>query len=76
MDKTQKNNKCWLCSDRDKTINHIINECSKLAQYMNNPASVRESDTHKLLWDFDIQTDHLISVRRPDLIIIIIIIIK
>ena len=26
--------------------------------------------THKLFWDFDIQTDHLISVRRPDLIII------
>ena len=26
--------------------------------------------THKLLWDFDVQMDHLISVRRPDLIII------
>ena len=26
--------------------------------------------THKLFWDFDIQTDHLISTRRPDLIII------
>ena len=38
--------------------------------YMHNPASVLESDTHKLLWDFDIQTDHLISARRPDLIII------
>ena len=25
---------------------------------------------HKLLWDFEIQTDHLISARRPDLIII------
>ena len=24
----------------------------------------------KLLWDFDIHTDHLISARRPDLIII------
>ena len=29
-----------------------------------------EDDTHKLLWDFDIQTDHLISARRLDLIII------
>ena len=37
---------------------------------MYNPASVLEKDTHKLLWDFDIQTDHLISARRPDLIII------
>ena len=26
--------------------------------------------TQKLLYDFDIQTDHLISARRPDLIII------
>ena len=33
---------------------------------MHNPASVLENDTHKLLRDFEIQTDHLISVRRPD----------
>ena len=38
--------------------------------YMHNPAPVLENDTHKLLWDFDIYTDHLISARRPDLIII------
>ena len=37
---------------------------------MHNPAPVLENETHKLLWDFDIQTDHLISARRPDLIII------
>ena len=36
--------------------------------YMHNPASVLENDMHRLLWDFDIQTDHLISARRPDLI--------
>ena len=36
--------------------------------YMHNPAL--ENDTHKLLWDFDIHTDHLIWARRPDLIII------
>ena len=34
---------------------------------MHNPTP----DTHKLLWYFDIQTDHLISARRPELIIII-----
>ena len=100
IDKTQQNSKCRLCSDRDETINHIISECSKLAQreykarhdwvgkvihwemckkfkfdhtnkwYMHNPAPVLENDTHKLLWDFNIQTDHLIQPRRPDLIII------
>ena len=37
---------------------------------MHTPAPVLENDTHKLLWDFDIQTDHLIPARRPDLIII------
>ena len=38
--------------------------------YMHTRESVLENDSHKLLWDFDIQTDHLISARRPDLIII------
>ena len=38
--------------------------------YMHNPASVIENDTHKLLWDLYIHTDHLISAKRPDLIII------
>ncbi len=32
IDKTKQNNKYRLCSDRDETINHIISECSKLAQ--------------------------------------------
>ena len=31
---------------------------------------VLENDTHKFLWDFDIQTDHLISARRSDVILI------
>ena len=38
--------------------------------YMHNQAPVIENDTHTLLWDFDIQTDHVILARRPDLIII------
>ena len=32
--------------------------------------SVQENETHKLPWDFEIQTDHLISARRPDLVIV------
>ena len=92
IDKTQQNRKCRLCGNRDKTINHMISKCSKLAQkvgkvihwemckkfkfdhmnkwYMHNPASVLENDTHKVLWDFDIQTDDLILARRPNLIVI------
>ena len=38
--------------------------------YIHNPESVLENETHKLLWDFEIQMDHLISARRLDLIII------
>ena len=38
--------------------------------YMHNPAPVLENTTHKLRWDFNIQTDHLIPARRPDIIII------
>ena len=98
--KAKQNSKCRLCIDRNETINHIISECSKLAQkdyntrhdrvskvihwelckkfkfdhtnkcYMYNTAVVLENDTNKLQWDFDMQTNHLISVRRPDLIII------
>ena len=100
IDKTQQNSKCRLCGDRDETINHIISECSKLAQreykarhdwvgkvihwemckkfkfdhtnkwYMHKPAPVLENAMHKLQWDFNIQTDHLIPARRRDLIII------
>ena len=38
--------------------------------YMHNPAPVQENDTHKLLWDFNIHTDHQIPARRPGLTII------
>ncbi len=37
---------------------------------IHNPAAVLKNNAHKLLWDFDIQTDRLISTRKPDLIII------
>ena len=38
--------------------------------YMHNPAPGLIKDSHKLPWDFDIETVHLICARRPDLIII------
>ena len=33
------------------------------------PESVLENEMQKILWDFEIQTDHLIPARRPDLVI-------
>ena len=38
--------------------------------YMHNPESVQENETYKLHRDFKLQTDHLISARRPDLMIV------
>ena len=37
---------------------------------MHNPSPVRENDIHKLQWDIDIKTDHIISNKKQDLIII------
>ena len=37
---------------------------------MHNPAAVLENNAHKLIWDFDIHTNHIISARRPDLKVI------
>ena len=75
--------KCSKLAQREYKVRHnwvdkVINlEMSKKFKfdptnkwYMHNPGPVLENDTHILLWDFDIQTDHLISARRPDLKII------
>ena len=35
---------------------------------MHNPESVPENLKREILWDFEIQTDPLISARRPDLV--------
>ena len=37
---------------------------------MHNPEFVLENEMHKLLWDFEIQTDHQFSARLPDPLII------
>ena len=38
--------------------------------YIHNYEYVLENETHQLHWDFEIEMDHLISVRWPDLMII------
>ena len=37
---------------------------------MHNPESILENETHKILWNFEILTDHLTPAKRPDLMII------
>ena len=100
IDKTQEESKCRMCGHVDETVNHIISECSKLAQkeykrrhdwvgkrihwemcrknrievkpnrYEHQPEAVQENERYKILWDFNIQTDHVIEARRPDMIVI------
>ena len=38
--------------------------------YMHKPESILENETHKILRDVEIQTDHRILARRPDRVII------
>ena len=35
--------------------------------YMFNPESVQENETQTILWDFEMQTDQLITARPPDI---------
>ena len=35
--------------------------------YMHNSESVLENEMGKIIWDFEVQTDYRISVRRPDI---------
>ena len=37
---------------------------------MHNQESVLENETNNISWDFQIQTDHLISARQQDLVIV------
>ena len=38
--------------------------------YIYNLESVLENEMHELLWDFEIQMDHLIPTRKPNLEIV------
>ena len=39
-------------------------------QFMHKPESVLKNETHKILWHFELKMDHLISARKPDLVLI------
>ena len=88
-----------MCKQADETVNHLLSECSKMAQkefkrrhdwvgkkihweaclkygfdvkskwYEHEPETTMDNDVSTILWDFNIQTDHVIQARRPDLII-------
>ena len=39
--------------------------------YEHIPNGVIESDDIKILWDFNIQCDHVIESRRPDIVVVL-----
>ena len=99
IDKTQEDSLCRMCKQADETVDHLLNEYSKMAQkefkrrhdwvgkkihwevclkygfdvkskwYEHEPETTMENDVCTILWDFNIQTDHVIQARRPDLVI-------
>ena len=38
--------------------------------YEHEPESVLESEDYKILWDFSVETDHVIEAQRPNLVVI------
>ena len=47
---------------------HFPVHCDK--PWLYQPEPVLEGNGVKILWDFDIRTDHIISARRPDIVIV------
>ena len=60
----------WVCRkihwEVCRKIGFDVNE----KWYKNEPEQVMKNDSWKILWDFTIQTDHVIEARRPDMVII------
>ena len=38
--------------------------------YEHEPHPITENEKFKILWDFTVQTDHIVEARRPDMMII------
>ena len=72
--KTQQNRKCRLRL-RGQGESLVILQEIKISPgeqmvYMRNPEFLQENVTRKILGVFEIQTDQLISDRRPNLVIV------
>ena len=97
IDKTKQESKCRMCGQADESVNHILSECSNMAQteykrrhdwvgkkvhwevskrcgldvnekwYEHEPNGVSENNDFDILWDFEVQIDHVIEARLPDM---------
>ena len=48
----------------------LINQYNNNNDNNNRPYSIVENNSVKILWDFNIFVDHVISARRPDIVVI------
>ena len=60
IEKTHGDSLFRVCRKVDESLDHIVIE----------PESVFENEDYKILWDFSIQTDHVIEAWRPDLVVV------
>ena len=55
----------WMRKVIDWELCKILKFDHTAKWYMHNPESFQENETHKILWDFEIQIDPLIPPRKP-----------
>ena len=60
----------WVGKVIQKELCKKLKFCHPNKWYIHKPESVIENQKHKILWDFKIETDHLILVRIQDLVLI------
>ena len=66
--KEYKNSLDWVGEGNHWKLCKRMNFGHSTKWYMHKPESVQVYETNKVLRDFEIQTDHLIPVRRPVLV--------
>ena len=55
----------WVSKVIDWELCKKLKSCLTTKWYMHKSESTQEKETHKSLWDFEVQTDHRIPVRKP-----------
>ena len=65
--KEYKSRHDWLAKEIHKELSKKLKFNHAVKWYMYKWESLLENETHKILWDFEIQSDYLIMARWPNL---------
>ena len=66
MQKEYKTRHDWVWKVIHWELGKKLKFDSIIKWYLHRLESIQENEMHKVLWDFEIQTDHLIPARRLD----------